>query len=43
MRRSDKYRFYVILGVLAVLQFSARRWLGGDRVAPDLLLLALLF
>ena len=42
MRRSDKYRFYVILGVLVVLQFSARRWLGGDRVAPDFLLLALL-
>src|SRR5207237_368090 len=42
VRRSDKYRFYVILGVLVVLQFSARRWLGGDRVAPDFLLLALL-
>ena len=42
MRRSDKYRFYVILAVLVVLQFSARRWLGGDRVAPDFLLLALL-
>src|SRR5437899_1663820 len=33
---------YVILAVLVVLQFSARRWLGGDRVAPDFLLLALL-
>src|SRR5439155_715217 len=42
VRRSDKYRFYVILAVLVVLQFSARRWLGGDRVAPDFLLLALL-
>src|SRR5438105_4737671 len=28
--------------LLVVLQFSARRWLGGDRVAPDFLLLALL-
>src|SRR5204863_812053 len=42
VRRSDKYRFYVILAVLVVLQFSARRWLGADRVAPDFLLLALL-
>ena len=42
MRRSDRYRFYVILGLLVVLQFSARGWLGGDRVAPDFLLLALL-
>ena len=42
MRRSDKYRFWVILGVLVVLQFSLRGRLGGDRVAPDFLLLALL-
>ena len=42
MRRSDKYRFYVILAALVVLQFSVRGRLGGDRVAPDFLLLALL-
>ena len=42
MRRSDRYRLYVLLAVLVVLQFSARRWLGGDRVAADFLLLALL-
>jgi len=42
VRRSDKYRFYVLLAVLVVLQFSARGWLGGERVAPDFLLLALL-
>ncbi len=42
MRRSDKYRFFVILGVLVVLQFSLRSRLGNDRVAPDFLLLALL-
>jgi len=42
VRRSDKYRFWVILGVLVVLQFSLRGRLGGDRVAPDFLLLALL-
>lgn len=42
MRRSDKYRFYVILVGLVVLQFVARPHLGADRVAPDFLLLALL-
>ena len=42
MRRTDKYRFYVILVALVVLQFSVRGRLGGDRVAPDFLLLALL-
>jgi rod shape-determining protein MreD len=42
VRRSDKYRFYVILAVLVVLQFSLRGRLGDDRVAPDFLLLALL-
>src|SRR3989449_2771801 len=42
VRRSDKYRFYVILAALVVLQFSVRGRLGGDRVAPDFLLLALL-
>src|SRR4029077_1667101 len=42
VRRTDKYRFYVILAALVVLQFSVRGRLGGDRVAPDFLLLALL-
>src|SRR5439155_1190193 len=42
VRRSDKYRFYVILAALVVLQFSVLGRLGGDRVAPDFLLLALL-
>src|SRR2546422_5104963 len=42
VRRSDRYRFYVILAALVVLQFSVRGRLGGDRVAPDFLLLALL-
>ena len=42
MRRSDRYRFYVILGVLVLLQFSLRTRLGDSRVAPDFLLLALL-
>lgn len=42
MRRSDKYRFVVILAGLVVLQFSLRPRLGDDRVTPDFLLLALL-
>jgi rod shape-determining protein MreD len=42
VRRSDRYRFYVVLAGLAVLQFAVRGRLGDDRVAPDFLLLALL-
>jgi len=42
VRRSDRYRFIVILAGLVVLQFSVRARLGGERVAPDFLLLALL-
>lgn len=42
MRRSDRYRFVVILAGLVVLQFSVRPRLGDDRMAPDFLLLALL-
>ena len=42
MRRSERYRFYVVLAGLVVLQFAVRGRLGGDRVAPDFLLLALL-
>ena len=42
MRRSDRYRFLVILAGLVVLQFSVRSRLGNPRIAPDFLLLALL-
>jgi rod shape-determining protein MreD len=42
VRRTDKYRFVVVLAVLVVLQFSLRPRLGDDRMAPDFLLLALL-
>jgi rod shape-determining protein MreD len=42
VRKSDRYRFYLILGVLVLLQFSVRSRLGNDRIAPDFLLLALL-
>jgi rod shape-determining protein MreD len=42
VRRSDGYRFVVILTGLVVLQFSVRPRLGDDRMAPDFLLVALL-
>jgi rod shape-determining protein MreD len=42
VRRSDRYRFLVILAGLVVLQFSVRSRLGNPRIAPDFLLLALL-
>jgi rod shape-determining protein MreD len=42
VRRSDKYRFVVILAGLVVLQFSVRTRMGDDRMAPDFLLLALM-
>ena len=42
MRRSDKYRYLVVLAGLVALHFSVRTRLGDDRVAPDFLLLALL-
>ena len=42
MRRSDRYRFLVVLAGLVVLQFSLRPRLGDSRITPDFLLLALL-
>ena len=42
MRRTDLYRYPVIMTILVLLQFTVRSHLGGDRVAPDFLLLALL-
>jgi len=42
MRRTDRYRYPIIMTLLVVLQFTVRSHLGGDRVAPDFLLLALL-
>jgi len=42
MRRTDRYRYPVIMTILVVLHFTVRSHLGGDRVAPDFLLLALL-
>jgi rod shape-determining protein MreD len=42
MRRTDRYRYPIIMTLLVVLQFTVRDQLGGDRVAPDFLLLALL-
>src|SRR5437588_6973820 len=42
MRRTDRYRYPVIMTLLILLQFTVRSRLGGDRIAPDFLLLALL-
>jgi len=42
VRRTDRYRYWVVLVGLVVLHFTVRERLGGDRVAPDFLLLALL-
>src|SRR5438874_5757953 len=42
MRRTDRYRYPIIMTVLVILQFTVRSRLGGDRIAPDFLLLALL-
>lgn len=40
--RRDTVRFWGVLALLVVLQFSIRSRLGNERVAPDFLLLALL-
>ncbi|MGH7538770.1 MAG: rod shape-determining protein MreD [Gemmatimonadales bacterium] len=42
MRRGERLRFWLVLGLLVALQFSIRSRLGNERVAPDFLLLALL-
>lgn len=42
MRKTDRYRYLLVLAGLVVLHFTVRARLGGDRVAPDFLLLALL-
>ena len=43
MRRPDRYRFVALLAVLVLAHFTLRGRLGGERGAPDLLLLALQF
>lgn len=42
MRKTDRYRYILVLVGLVVLHFTVRARLGGDRIAPDFLLLALL-
>lgn len=42
MRRSDKYKYLLVLAGLVVLQFSVRSRLGNEKIAPDFLLLALM-
>jgi rod shape-determining protein MreD len=42
VRRGEAIRFWLVISVLLLLQFSVRNRFGDDRVAPDFLLLALL-
>jgi len=42
VRRTDRYRYLLVLVLLVALHFSLRSRLGNERVAPDFLLLALL-
>ena len=42
MRRTDRYRYPMMMTLLVVLHFTVRSHLGDDRVAPDFLLLALM-
>ncbi len=42
MRRSDKYRYLLVLAGLVALHFSVRSRLGNEKIAPDFLLLALM-
>jgi rod shape-determining protein MreD len=42
VRKSDRYRYLLILATLVLLQFTVRERLGNERIAPDFLLLALL-
>src|SRR5258705_2759479 len=42
MRKTDRYRYPIMMSLLVILQFTVRSHLGGDRVAPDFLLLPLL-
>jgi rod shape-determining protein MreD len=42
VRKTDRYRYVLVLVGLVVLHFTVRERLGSDRVAPDFLLLALL-
>lgn len=42
MRRGEAIRFWLVIGVLLLLQFAVRSRLGDERIAPDFLLLALL-
>jgi len=42
VRRGEAIRFWLVIGVLLLLQFAVRSRLGDERIAPDFLLLALL-
>jgi rod shape-determining protein MreD len=42
VRRTDRYRYILVLVGLVALQFSVRSRLGNEKIAPDFLLLALM-
>jgi rod shape-determining protein MreD len=42
VRKTDRYRYLLVLAGLVALQFSVRSRLGNERIAPDFLLLALM-
>ncbi len=42
MRRTDRYRYLLVLAGLVVLHFTVRSRLGNEKIAPDFLLLALM-
>ena len=42
MRKTDRYRYLLVLAGLVALQFSVRSRLGNEKIAPDFLLLALM-
>lgn len=42
MSRIGGYRFLIVIGLLVMLHFTLRPWIGSPRWAPDFLLLALM-
>lgn len=42
IQETKPYRFGVVLGILVVMHFTVRPWLGSPRWAPDFLMLALM-
>ena len=42
IRRGERYRLWAVIGILVIMHFVLRGWLGDPGWAPDLLFLALL-